>query len=90
MSGITGFPCHTNNCHDFRLGYFLYFGGISKRNKWYFKLILSIRCITCTHPSNTLGGHNNDTRTTTQTLYNQLIQPAKGRSVALRIYRGNR
>ncbi|HBH9976284.1 TPA: hypothetical protein I2036_000087 [Staphylococcus aureus] len=28
--------------------------------------------------SNTLGGHNHDIRTTTQTLYNQLIQSAKG------------
>ena len=29
------------------------------------------------YQSNTLGGHNNDIRTTTQTLYNQFIQPAK-------------
>jgi hypothetical protein len=83
MIGITGFPCHINNYHDFRLGSFLYFSGISKRNKRYFKLILSIRCITYIHQSNTLGGHNHDTRTTTQALYNQLIQSAKGRKMGM-------
>ena len=30
------------------------------------------------HQPNTLGGHNNDIGTTTQGLYNQLIQSAKG------------
>lgn len=28
MSGITGFPCHINNCDDFQLGPFLYLSGI--------------------------------------------------------------
>ena len=33
--------------------------------------------VSCIHQPNTLGGHNNDIRTTTQALYNQLIQSAK-------------